>query len=58
MNFYLKKTPEGRAYISQIAPKESEEVLQTIDAETWIKAREEVCAEYFKHKPGYGYFTE
>ena len=57
MKFYLKKLPTGRVYISQIAPLDSEEVLQEIDAEKWIKAREEVLSMAFEQREGHGFFA-
>lgn len=56
MNFYLKKLPSGRVYLSQIAPTKNEELIQTIDAEKWIKAREKVPSDYYKRVEGEGYF--
>lgn len=56
MNFYLKKLPTGRVYLSQIEPKDSEEVLQVIDADLWIEARENIL-NFYEHRPGYGFFS-
>lgn len=55
MKFYLKRLPSGRIYISQIAPTEAEDVIQEIDADKWIAARETV-SDLYEHRPGYGYF--
>ena len=59
MNFYLKKLPNGRVYLSQIEPTKHEEVLKVVDAEMWIKAREQVSKLEHSLKlfpdPGYGY---
>ncbi len=55
MKFYLKKLPTGRVYLSQVTPKDSETVLQEIDAEMWIRAREKVNAPNIYHNPGYGF---
>lgn len=57
--FYLKKTARGRVYLSQIAPSSSEELLEEIDAEHWIAAREtqviQGTFEKFDRKEGYGF---
>lgn len=55
MKFFIKKLPDGRIYLSQIPPTNSETVLKEIDAETWIKARERVNGPYYPVE-GYGYF--
>ena len=61
MNFYLKKLPNGRVYLSQIEPKKDEEVLKVVDAEMWIKAREQVvkleASLGIAHDYGYGYIV-
>ena len=56
MNFYLKKLPTGRVYLSQIEPTEKEELLEVIDAEMWIRAREKVKTPVF-HNYGHGYIN-
>lgn len=57
MKFYLKQLPNGRIYLSQITPTEKEEVLEEIDAEAWIAAREEIHPDKYVHVQGHGYFT-
>lgn len=57
MKFYLKQLPNGRIYLSQITPTEKEEVLEEIDAEAWIAAREEIHPDKYVHVQGHGYFA-
>jgi hypothetical protein len=57
MKFYLKRLPAGRIYVSQIAPTESEEVLQELDADSWISARAMVPSDFMEHREGHGYFA-
>ena len=56
MNFYLKRLPTGRIYLSQIEPTKDEEVLKVVDAEAWIKARETIPYGLYEHREGHGYF--
>ena len=58
MTFYVKRLPDGRVYMSQIAPTDSEEVLSEVDADTWIAGREKLRPsgiETYVHRFGYGY---
>lgn len=56
MRFYLKQLPSGRVYLSQIVPTKDEVVLDEIDADSWIRARERVPDQYYEQRWGYGFF--
>jgi hypothetical protein len=61
MNFYLKQLPTGRIYLSQIEPTASEVLIEVIDAEHWIAARETTQPhglERFPHRYGYGFYKD
>ncbi len=57
MLFYLKRTSSGRVYLSQIKPVKEEDVIEEIDAEKWIKAREKIYPDAYEHREGHGYFA-
>lgn len=57
MRFYLKQLPSGRVYLSQIVPTKDEVVLDEIDADSWIRARERVPDQYYEQRWGHGFFN-
>jgi len=58
MLFYVKKLSTGRVYLSQEEPTKEEDVLETVEAETWLAAREKLAPNGFEKytpRPGYGF---
>jgi hypothetical protein len=50
--FYLTENKEGRLVLDE---KTHGDLLETIEAKSWLDAREKVPTEYFEKKKGHGY---
>ena len=55
--FYLKEIVGGRLVLDKTEPTKNEKLLETIEASSWIKAREKVHSDYYVHRFGHGYFS-
>lgn len=53
--YNLLERKDGRVVLTNEAPKNGENVLQIIEASTWLKARAKVKMYLVAHNPGYGY---
>jgi hypothetical protein len=55
MTFYLQHTPAGRVFLSP-ASSPANTVIQTIEADGWLLARNKVQELEFNHIDGYGWY--
>ena len=53
--YNLIERKDGRVVLTDDAPKAGEELLQEINASTWLQARAKVKMHLVVHNPGYGY---
>jgi len=57
MKFYLKEVPPlGRLVLDRMEPVKGENLIQTIEAPSWLEARKKLPSDFYRRKYGYGYF--
>ena len=57
MKTYILQHKNGRVILDQEKLRGAE-IIETIEAENWIEARNTICEFAYEHRRGYGYVYE